>query len=216
MCPESIVQVVRRHPDTVYYNGRNKSLCHALTCDQQHHIGAEDHPTSIDQSLNKSSCSCFGNIFHIVSWFVINIIVNYLSIYNSIMQQARDRMLEHGFERHHVIPKSLGGANNLSNLVQLTLREHFVAHKLLTRIYTGEAQKKMWFAYYRLCNRHQHTNSRLYAQAKLQAKQYLSQIHSGKTISQAHRQAISKKLSGKNNGNYGRKPLKSVHVAPEP
>jgi hypothetical protein len=196
VCPESIIQVVRRHPDTVYYNGWNKSLCHALTCDQQHHIGAEYDPAPVDQGFDKSSCSGFGNIFHIVSWFVINNIMNYLSIYNSIMQQARNRTLEHGFERHHVIPKSLGGANNLSNLVQLTLREHFVAHKLLTRIHTGEAQKKMWFAYYRLCNRHRRTTSRMYEQAKLQAKQYLSQIHSGKTISDAHKKAIREKCRG--------------------
>jgi hypothetical protein len=59
VCPESVVQVVRRHPDTVYYNGWNKSLCHALTGDQQHHIGAEQDPTSIDQSLDKSPCSSF-------------------------------------------------------------------------------------------------------------------------------------------------------------
>ena len=194
MCPESVIQVVGRHPDTVYYNGWNKSLCHALTRDQQHHISAEDHPTPVDQSFDQSSCSSF---HYIVSWFVINIVMNYLSIYNSIMQQARNRTLEHGFERHHVIPKSLGGANNLSNLVQLTLREHFVAHKLLTRIHTGSAQKKMWFAYYRLCNRHRHTTSRMYEQAKLQAKQYLSEIHTGKTISDAHKKAISKKLLGK-------------------
>jgi len=59
VCPESVIQVVGRHPDTVYYNGWNKSLCHALTCDQQHHIGTKDHPAPIDQSLDKSSCSCF-------------------------------------------------------------------------------------------------------------------------------------------------------------
>jgi hypothetical protein len=193
VCPESVVQVVRRHPDTVYYNGWNKSLCHALTCDQQHDIGAEDHPATVDQGFDQSSCSCF---HYIVSWFVINNIMNYLSIYNSIMQQARNRTLEHGFERHHVIPKSLGGANNLSNLVQLTLREHFVAHKLLTRIHTGPAQKKMWFAYYRLCNRHRHTTSRMYEQAKLQAKQYLSEIHTGKTISESHKKAIREKCRG--------------------
>ena len=59
MCPESVVQVVGRHPDTVYYNGWNKSLCHALTCDQQHHIGAEYDPATVDQSFDKSSCSSF-------------------------------------------------------------------------------------------------------------------------------------------------------------
>jgi NUMOD3 motif len=131
--------------------------------------------------------------------------MNYLSIYNSIMQQARNRTLSHGFERHHVIPKSLGGANNLSNLVQLTLREHFVAHKLLTRIHTGSAQKKMWFAYYRLCNRHQNTNSRLYKQAKLQSKKYLSEIHAGKTISNAHKTRLSNLFTGSGNPNYNKK-----------
>ena len=59
VCPESVIQIVGRHPDTVYYNGWNKGLCHALTCDQQHDIGAEDHPAPVDQGLDKSSCSSF-------------------------------------------------------------------------------------------------------------------------------------------------------------
>ena len=59
MCPETIIQVVGCHPDTVDDDGGNKSLCHALTCDQQHDIGAEDHPAPVDQGLDKSSCSSF-------------------------------------------------------------------------------------------------------------------------------------------------------------
>ena len=37
-------------------------------------------------------------------------------------------------ETHHIIPKSLGGGNESSNLVSLTFREHFIAHKLLTKM----------------------------------------------------------------------------------
>jgi len=37
-------------------------------------------------------------------------------------------------EKHHIIPKSLGGTNNPSNLVVLTGREHWVAHLLLWKI----------------------------------------------------------------------------------
>jgi hypothetical protein len=59
VCPESVIQVIGRHPDTVDDNGRNKSLCHALTRDQQHDIGTKDHPAPVDQSLDKSSCSSF-------------------------------------------------------------------------------------------------------------------------------------------------------------
>lgn len=134
--------------------------------------------------------------------------MDYLSLYNSLVKRARQRPAPQHYEQHHVIPKSLGGANNTTNLVKFTIREHFVAHRLLTKIYQGEAQKKMWFAYYRLCNRHQLTNSRSYEQSKLQAKQYLSQIHSGKKLSPEHVQAIKARTAGKNNPNYGRKHSK--------
>ena len=34
-------------------------------------------------------------------------------------------------ERHHIIPKCLGGSNDKSNLIDLFAKEHFIAHKLL-------------------------------------------------------------------------------------
>lgn len=34
-------------------------------------------------------------------------------------------------ERHHIIPKCLGGSNDKSNLIDLFAREHFIAHRLL-------------------------------------------------------------------------------------
>lgn len=37
-------------------------------------------------------------------------------------------------EKHHIIPKSLGGSNNKDNIVVLTAREHFIAHLLLTKM----------------------------------------------------------------------------------
>lgn len=38
------------------------------------------------------------------------------------------------YERHHILPKSLGGNNSKHNLVYLTAREHFVVHLLLVRM----------------------------------------------------------------------------------
>jgi hypothetical protein len=122
--------------------------------------------------------------------------MQYLNIYNQLIEKAKHRDTPKPYEKHHVIPKSLGGANNTLNLVKLTIREHFVAHRLLTKIHSGKAQKKMWFAYYRLCNRHQITNSRAYEVSKLQAKKYLSEIHTGKTISENHKKAIQEKCKG--------------------
>ena len=37
-------------------------------------------------------------------------------------------------EKHHIIPKSMGGSNAKSNLVALTAKEHFICHLLLTKM----------------------------------------------------------------------------------
>ena len=39
------------------------------------------------------------------------------------------------YEKHHIIPKCLGGTNKSDNLVLLTFREHVLAHQLLLKIY---------------------------------------------------------------------------------
>ena len=38
-------------------------------------------------------------------------------------------------ETHHIIPKSLGGSDNKSNLIKLSAREHFLCHYLLTKMF---------------------------------------------------------------------------------
>jgi len=46
-------------------------------------------------------------------------------------------------EVHHIIPRSLGGTNDKSNLVKLTTREHFVCHLLLVRFTAGPDHYRM-------------------------------------------------------------------------
>lgn len=36
-------------------------------------------------------------------------------------------------ERHHIVPKCIGGTNNKDNLIDLFAREHFIAHELLAK-----------------------------------------------------------------------------------
>lgn len=38
-------------------------------------------------------------------------------------------------ERHHIIPKHIGGSNNEDNIILLTYRQHILAHLLLYRVY---------------------------------------------------------------------------------
>ena len=59
----------------------------------------------------------------------------YAAIYDGLIARARGRS-RHGYmERHHIVPKCMGGSNRKDNLVYLTAKEHFIAHKLLVRIH---------------------------------------------------------------------------------
>ena len=61
--------------------------------------------------------------------------MNYQAIYDSLMSRARDRIIVDYTERHHVIPKCLGGTDDNDNLVALTPEEHYLAHQLLVKLY---------------------------------------------------------------------------------
>jgi hypothetical protein len=61
--------------------------------------------------------------------------VNYAAAYDRLISRARGRN-RHGYmERHHVLPKCMGGTDEKGNLVLLTAKEHFIAHKLLARMH---------------------------------------------------------------------------------
>lgn len=61
--------------------------------------------------------------------------MNYQRIYDEIIENRKQNIPECYSERHHIIPKSLGGTNDKDNIVRLTAREHFICHLLLTKLY---------------------------------------------------------------------------------
>ena len=61
--------------------------------------------------------------------------MNYQSHYDRLIARARGRTLGGYRERHHVVPKCMGGGNEPTNIVELTAEEHYVAHQLLVKIY---------------------------------------------------------------------------------
>lgn len=64
--------------------------------------------------------------------------------YDQIIIRARSRRpLSQYCEVHHIIPRSLGGSDDPKNLVELTYREHFLVHWLLTKIHRGKALRSM-------------------------------------------------------------------------
>jgi len=70
----------------------------------------------------------------------------YTKWYYLIVTNAKTRKLTDYTEKHHIIPKSLGGNNSKQNLVNLTAREHFVCHMLLTKMTVGNDKRLMHFA----------------------------------------------------------------------
>jgi len=68
----------------------------------------------------------------------------YRAWYLSLMDKAKQRGVITGYvERHHIVPRSLGGPHTRENIVVLTYREHFLAHWLLTKFTAGSALKSM-------------------------------------------------------------------------
>jgi putative homing endonuclease len=63
--------------------------------------------------------------------------MNYKRIYFKIIKNRRNNPLPPDVptEKHHIKPRSFGGSNAKSNLVALSLREHFIVHRLLEREY---------------------------------------------------------------------------------
>lgn len=61
--------------------------------------------------------------------------MNYKLIHDKIIERAINRTLNCYSERHHIIPKCIGGTNEKCNIVRLTAKEHWLIHLLLIEIY---------------------------------------------------------------------------------
>jgi hypothetical protein len=120
--------------------------------------------------------------------------------YTSITQNAKTRSLEGYSERHHIIPRSLGGTDTVDNLVDLTAREHFICHWLLTKMYTGQDKHKMLNALRML--RAENLNQKRY-KTKITARVYAN-------LKEEYSKMQSKKFSGKGNGFFGKHHTEEV------
>ena len=122
----------------------------------------------------------------------------YTHIYYSIISNAKSRTLPEDTytEKHHIIPKSLGGSNAKDNLVVLTAREHFICHWLLTKMLLGDLQSKMVYALIRIA-------SSPYGDRKLTPKKFEIIKSMRRTHTAETKAKISKASAGENNAMYG-------------
>jgi hypothetical protein len=107
----------------------------------------------------------------------------YTKWYYNIVNNRQQFPAEFG-EKHHIIPKSIGGSNQKTNIVCLTAREHYICHRLLVKITAGINCQKMWLALDCFTKSIQDrsgfkVNSRIVAESRKQSKKYLSSIRKG-------------------------------------
>jgi len=123
----------------------------------------------------------------------------YKSWYDSIIQKAKVRNLFGYKEKHHILPRCLGGKDNQENLVELTAREHFIVHMLLCKFTKGEAKRSMLYAfhamsYYKKDGRDYKINSRVAQKLRLELK-----------FSKEHIIKLSEAKKGKTSNRKGKK-----------
>ncbi len=138
----------------------------------------------------------------------------YINWYISLIRKAQNRTILDGyFEKHHVFPKSIFGNNHF--VVNLTAREHFIAHKLLYKIYLlryGSVHKftiYMLKAFgYMMTREEIKFNSRMYSECKQAMSNAMKGINNPSIkygFSEEHRKKISLKLKGDKHPMFGQK-----------
>lgn len=108
--------------------------------------------------------------------------MNYAAHYDKLIDRARNRVLDGYVERHHVLPKCMGGGNEPGNIVRLTGREHWFAHKLLIFIYPNNRRlvhAAVWMA-------KRAANGRVYEWLRHRNAIAVGDAHRGKKLSAEH------------------------------
>ncbi|AUM58396.1 homing endonuclease [Proteus phage phiP4-3] len=136
--------------------------------------------------------------------------MNYKRIHDLIINRAINRPIPIGYtEKHHIIPKSLGGGNEPENIVILTGREHYIIHKLLYKIYKNKSMQAA-FAIMALTSRNR--NYRVTSHDYSLGKELASLAKTGVKMPEETKLKISKTLTGvkkHSNKNYIKPKLKS-------
>ena len=140
----------------------------------------------------------------------------YTIAYNNIVSRAKARVLDGYSEKHHIIPKCLGGKDTKENLVKLTAREHFICHRLLVKMVEGKAKFQMIKAVDMMtkktkCQDRYQITARLFEQLKKEASLAMSVLTKGiKKHSDETKQRMSGSAKGKISTFKGKKHPESA------
>lgn len=133
--------------------------------------------------------------------------MDYLKIYNNLIQKAIiTPSTEEYKEKHHIIPICMGGKDTKENIIPLSARQHYIAHRLLYKIYGNSKLAHAWFSMCRIGKGQSSrlVNSRTFSYAKNAhikelKKNTLGELNHffGKKHTEETKNKISKNLKGK-------------------
>lgn len=118
-------------------------------------------------------------------------------IQNILDTRGRFNCGEEYHERHHILPKCLGGSNEDDNLIDLFAREHFIAHKLLTTEHPDN--KSLVFAWTCMAFPKNNYEQRyeISPEEYEEAKKAISKAMSGRVVSEETKKKLSESKKGK-------------------
>lgn len=98
------------------------------------------------------------------------------------------------YELHHITPKCLGGVDTKDNLVLLTIKEHYRAHILLSKMHPKNLRlanavwcmQNAWQSDYLVVTEDE------YEFYRIRAAKFISSVHKGRTKSETERENIRK------------------------
>jgi hypothetical protein len=104
-------------------------------------------------------------------------------------------------ERHHIIPKSLGGTNESENIVTLSAREHLICHMLLIKMTSGNDKSKMAFAAWRMVfGGHTHKRAKVTSRTYATLKTEMADARRNSKGSYTHSDESKAKIGSGNKG----------------
>ena len=101
----------------------------------------------------------------------------YIGRYQRFIDSLRNQRIEGVCEVHHILPVSMGGTNDKDNLIQLTPRQHYIAHWMLWKAYGGKMAQAFYFM--NNLNKVRRIGGRTYEKLKAETKVELSKQFSG-------------------------------------
>lgn len=126
-------------------------------------------------------------------------------IYDQIISSSFERKQNDGeyYERHHIIPRSMGGSDESENIAVLTAREHYICHWLLYRIHRNKEMASAWFFM------QYHSSGLRYVSKTFEyARKYRSLHLTGSSLSDDHK----KKISAAGMGRVGSEAQKAAAI----